>query len=861
MKKVVAIFLSLMLLLGLCSVAQAAVQLPVTADQSAAAGLNHGVTAADMPVIKDVEWADGQIKVTVDPNSMPDLAEGNYNIRIYTEDDNGYWGDDYYFEPIDETGVAVFVVPEGTSYTNIAQIECSTEFEYADKAQDAYGYYNGDGELESYSLWLHIHNGVNESILAEYNADDKLTFESYDAYADGVNENYTVYYYANSGKLREYSVSSVLEAGANLSVDFDQYGRVTWANWYNVQNAYYWENGQWYDFADGEAVATAPIDVTTIEAPYSEDYVFTAPATKLENLDLTKGELTTDEDGAYYYDGIVSATYDENGNLSRYYYMNFEGTQEDNFSFNENGILTSHRVFKVNDGTFTLSAQTNYYANNGLPKGSFYRTEKDEFVHCNADGSVYSLNYYDEETGYDYYWNQWMGWEVTDSEGNFVEVDASTLPNPEDYKGPVLVTVEAVTKDDVKVATSAASVMPELPIALKDLPTITATKVEGNKVSVSLSADAEKLAFYEDDNSLDVYMDIAYRLDGERYWTGSYEEDICTYNPETQTYELTLPEGAEVEDCELSLYRTIDNMYSSYIISENGIDIGIGNDYYENVSQTFSYEDGKLVSTYTSVDGYYLSSTYDAEGNLESYRFPVNESNHATFLSDGTLDFIRYYDSENQQSFYWDATNGWHTREYADGGETFTATAADKPADAMDPEEVKPLIVVSKKPEHIWFPKNTLGLAAVSMKDLGISSDWHNVAPVDLTTDGTTVFTLVGADAWILGNAYVTVAEGNVTVTYDILDGHGYMKSEKMNWFLTKADLTEENLKADSNYAFGEPVSIADQLGGAETAILFIDSKITFRQPYFDAYTYSTRYYRNRENWKEYREGLIEMIK
>ena len=146
------------------------------------------------------------------------------------------------------------------------------------------------------------------------------------------------------------------------------------------------------------------------------------------------------------------------------------------------------------------------------------------------------------------------------------------------------------------------------------------------------------------------------------------------------------------------------------------------------------------------------------------------------------------------------------------------------------------------------------------MKDLGISSDWHNVAPVDLTKDGTTVFTLVGADAWILGQAYVTVADGNVTVDYAILDGHGYMKEEKLNWFLSKADLTEENLKAESNYAFGEPVSIADQLGGAETAILFIDSKITFRQPYFDAFNYSTRYYRNRENWKEYREALIEMI-
>ncbi len=87
------------------------------------------------------------------------------------------------------------------------------------------------------------------------------------------------------------------------------------------------------------------------------------------------------------------------------------------------------------------------------------------------------------------------------------------------------------------------------------------------------------------------------------------------------------------------------------------------------------------------------------------------------------------------------------------------------------------------------------------------------------------------------------------------------MKEEKLNRFLSKADLTEENLRAKSYHAFGQPVSIAEDLKGAETTILFIDSKVTFRQPCFDTCSYTTRYDRNRENWREYREGLIEMIK
>ena len=81
------------------------------------------------------------------------------------------------------------------------------------------------------------------------------------------------------------------------------------------------------------------------------------------------------------------------------------------------------------------------------------------------------------------------------------------------------------------------------------------------------------------------------------------------------------------------------------------------------------------------------------------------EDNHATFLPDGTLDYIRYYDSENEQSIYWDATNGWHTREYTgEDDDTFVPTVVEKPTDAVDPEDVEPLVIVSKKPSTFGSP-------------------------------------------------------------------------------------------------------------------------------------------------------------
>jgi len=853
MKKVVAIILSLMLLLGLCSVAQAAVTIPTTADKTQAAAL--GVTV-EAPAVT-VEQVGNKYVITLSKNL----------------DDFDSWGGNADFTN-PETGSGPSIEPEilGNNQLGIEIPDGTEGYEFT------FHFYQSSGE-----------EGINVNIMNQYNVAGENTFNQYNKYTYGdagssylnvefspegkilyesSSDGYTVYF-NKAGDLTSYGIHTELDNSATLNLEYTKYGKLIWANYYDDDNDYYLENNQWYS-CDGEPVA-APVDLSGYTAPYVAPFQINAPAAKVENVDLSKIDLEVLEDGTYYYyDGDVNAWYDEDGNLSRYFYFNLEGNEEYQYHFAPNGNLVNQQVYTENkDGNFYLTSETQYYANSGAPRSYYYVAETGEDVYCLADGTVESIHFYDEETGISYGWDSWDGWYAWNDMGEDIAVDASAMPDPQSFKGPALVTVTAVTKDDVQVVPNAASIAPTLPVALADLPTITSATVDGNKVTISVSDELDEMNFYNDDDYLAVSLDVQYMLDDEYYWASTSYNDVVVfslesepvfyYNPETKTYELNLPEGAEVTDYELYIYRQIDNMSYYYSITEDGVNVSVHNDYLNDVSQTFYYEEGKLVRVNTSVDDYYLTSYYDEEGKLESYRFPVAENNHATFLPDGTLDFIRYYDSENNESIYWDATNGWHTREYAED-DTFVPTAVEKPADAVDPEDVKPIIVISKKPEPVWFPKNTLGLAAVSMKDLGISSDWHNVAPVDLTKDGTTVFTLVGADAWILGQAYVTVADGNVTVDYALLKGHGYMKSEKMNWFLTKADLTEENLKAESNYAFGEPVSIADQLGGAEMAILFIDSKVTFRQPYFDAYNYSTRYYRNRENWKEYREGLIEMI-
>ncbi len=511
----------------------------------------------------------------------------------------------------------------------------------------------------------------------------------------------------------------------------------------------------------------------------------------------------------------------------------------------------------------TSKYEAYFYAGSGLlSRYSYYPDgyDGDLLVDCSPDGTVTQVYYWAKDG--DYFWDRWTGWYGTDSDGNVIDVDASTLPSIESLTGPELIPATKVSQEDVEIPLSASAANLELPLALDEIPAVVSAKLENGKLTIVTSKNLDALS--SDQHDLWVFPDIRYMYEfGDDIIYAALSDQNGSYDPATNTFTVDLPEGATLlGDPYITVLYQVDNLYFDYISDHFGVSVSTFDDYIPNYGKNYQYNaDGKLefVTTFVSED-FSISVYFDENGQMDSYEYSIDNNATAIYMPDGTLDYVWYYDMETATATYWDEQNGWHTRFWDSETETVVYTPTDAPDDAVDPTTLKPLIIVVTKPKHDWYPMNTLGLAALSMKDLGISSDWHNVAPVDLTTDGTTVFTLVGGDAWILGNAYVTVADGNVTVTYDVYEGHGYMKAEKLNWFLSKDDLTEENLKADSNYAFGQPVSIAEDLKGAEIAILFIDSKITFRQPYFDAYNFTTRYYRNRENWKEYREGLIEIL-
>ena len=161
----------------------------------------------------------------------------------------------------------------------------------------------------------------------------------------------------------------------------------------------------------------------------------------------------------------------------------------------------------------------------------------------------------------------------------------------------------------------------------------------------------------------------------------------------------------------------------------------------------------------------------------------------------------------------------------------------------------------------IWYNSNTVGVAGLSLKDLGIAEDWHNIVPVDLTKTGWQRFTLVAADAHEIGDAYVAVNNGSVTVKFEYANGMYIEHSECIKWFTDLSQITAEELTSiEGGLTSADAVNVATDLGGASVAYLSINNKVSFRSPYDNYGGNLPRYWRNAPVWVAYRESLQTLM-
>lgn len=385
------------------------------------------------------------------------------------------------------------------------------------------------------------------------------------------------------------------------------------------------------------------------------------------------------------------------------------------------------------------------------------------------------------------------------------------------------------------------------------------------------------------------------------------------------TFYLTLSEdifslGDKSANIDLEFYS--ETGYKSFYLSDSDLGEGVtqkGNTYYFSFpNDTYGLEWGQLgvhednASAYRSIwgytytqqheeDGTYLEVSYTSDGKIASvYNYDGEQSwtvnfntetgeaiSYGTYIDydddcewsnysisydlDGNVLSANYWGNDADGEYfdiYWDPDIGWY--EFAWNDEIMDTERVPVSADGVKlPTSFKAPYMRKKAQDSTWYANNTVGVAGLPLRDLypDLTSKWYNIVPVDLTQDGTQTIQLVASNLYYFGKAYVTVADGNVTVSYSMPKGLSYLNSECLQWFTSADEITHDFLEAPAGeYAFGEPVSIADQLNGQDTALLFICNNVTYRQPINYDGGNLVRYYDGNSEWREWRADLTKLL-
>ncbi len=230
------------------------------------------------------------------------------------------------------------------------------------------------------------------------------------------------------------------------------------------------------------------------------------------------------------------------------------------------------------------------------------------------------------------------------------------------------------------------------------------------------------------------------------------------------------------------------------------------------------------------------------------------------------------FDSGDGYAILWDQWMHDNQPELPWGHQTWDGSEGT--IDAVDPSQLNNVNKIDvdffvtseqgKKPtgaNYSWSGENTVGVIGLSMRDLEIADDWHSIVPIDLTKTAWYKIPLSISNAYIIGNAYVAVNNGNVNVYVQYIHSNVLQMSESFKWFTNLEDVTPEAItSAENSYTSADVLSVANDLGGADVAYLAINSKATYRTPLDNTGIYAPRYWPYLAEWREYREGLKAMI-
>ncbi len=110
-----------------------------------------------------------------------------------------------------------------------------------------------------------------------------------------------------------------------------------------------------------------------------------------------------------------------------------------------------------------------------------------------------------------------------------------------------------------------------------------------------------------------------------------------------------------------------------------------------------------------------------------------------------------------------------------------------------------------------------------------VTDKWHMFTLIDLSQDGETLFDLVAGNSHLIGTMKVTVLEGQVTFTYELFSDEIKMTSEFLTIFPDLESVKTLDIEKLTAYAFNEPISIADQLSGDTSVLVYVLCECSYR--------------------------------
>ncbi len=175
-------------------------------------------------------------------------------------------------------------------------------------------------------------------------------------------------------------------------------------------------------------------------------------------------------------------------------------------------------------------------------------------------------------------------------------------------------------------------------------------------------------------------------------------------------------------------------------------------------------------------------------------------------------------------------------------------------------------------PQAVWYDHNTICVAGIEFRQVrsDLTRKWYNFAAIDLTNDGVQKFDLVASNVFVIGSVTVTKNGDEVVVDWKLNrqgtnDANFILENEFLTIFpdLNAVTEVEPSRFEGVTYAFGQPISIANDLGGDTNVLLYICNQATYCDNLSYAYLnpiYHARYWANLPSRVAQRNAMMELV-